>query len=90
MHCPKFVTLMRLVLVLAALSWGTCLASAQMMKSGGKTKQTGPYRSAQTIMQMRQTTPKQRVAAAQRNAARKAAAGVKNQVGLNAQKGSRK
>lgn len=90
MHRQRFVTLMRLVLVLAVLCLGVGQASAQMQSGAKKTKQTGPYRSAQTIMQMRQMTPAQRVAAAQRNAARKAAAGLKNQVGLNANKGVKK
>jgi hypothetical protein len=77
--------LVRLVLVLATLCWGVGLAGAQMQK-GGKSAQTGPRRSPQNVMQMNKTTQAQRRAAAARNAARKAAAGQKNQVGANAQR----
>ncbi len=72
MHRPNFVTLMRLVLVLAALSWGACLTSAQM-QPGAKKGQTGPFRSPQNIMPMNRTTKEQRMAAAARNADRRAA-----------------
>lgn len=72
--------LVRFVLALATLCLGIGLASAQAPMGGGKAAQTGPYRSADTIMKMRSTTNAQRRAAAARNAKRKLAAGQKNQV----------
>ncbi len=80
----KVVTVVRLVLVLATLCWGVSLASAQM-KGGGRSAQSGPFRSQQNVMQMNKTTQAQRRAAAARNAARKLAAGQKNQVVTNRQ-----
>jgi hypothetical protein len=59
------------------------LGSAQ---ADNPTAKTQPFRSPQNPMQMRKTTMAQRRAAAARNAQRKAAAGQKNQVGLNAQR----
>ncbi len=81
-------TVLRLLLVLIALCWGVGQAGAQA--SPARSPQTGKYRSAQGVLKMRNTTNEQRRAAAARNAARKAAAGQKNQVGLNAYRGVRK
>jgi len=80
MERRKNLTLLRLVLVLAAVFWlaGQCLAQ---MQGGGKSPaQTGTYRSPQNpYLKMRSMTNAQRKAAAARNAARLAAAGRNKQ-----------
>ena len=73
---------LRLLIITAALCWGVTLGSAQANKSTAKNR---PSPSPNPML-MRRTTMAQRSAAAARNAARKAAAGQKNQVGRNAQR----
>lgn len=78
-------TLSRLIgLVLLAMC---LLTAATPLLAQKKAVQGGPNSQ---YMNMRRTTKKQRQAAAQRNAQRKAAHGKKNQVGVNANKGGKK
>ena len=87
MHRHKFPMLTRLALALAAIFWLASLGLAQMQ--GGKSPaQTGPYRSPQNpYLKMRSITNAQRQAAAQRNAARRAAALQKNPSAATSQAG---
>ncbi len=80
---PWFI---RLMLLLAVL-WGAPASFAQQPPVNKAPAPKGPT-AAQ--MKMRSTTNAQRRAAAQRIAQRRSAAGLKNQVGLNAQRGVKK
>ena len=62
-------TVMRLVLLATALFWGLGQARAQ------SPAQTGPFRSSENVVKMRNMTNAKRKAAAERTAARRAAAG---------------
>ena len=71
----RFRMLTRLILLATALFWAMGLGLAQMQSGGKSPAQTGPYRTPQSPnMRMRSMTMAQRKAAAQRNAARRAAA----------------
>ncbi len=90
----KFRLLWRLVLVLVALIFGgQVVAQAQTgarTQTGGRGGQSSAYRSQKNVVQTRKMTIAERRAAAQRTAERKAAHGMKNQVGRNAQQGVKK
>jgi len=67
------------VFLLTSFLLGTGSAAAQMQMDG-KSAQTGPFRSVQKSLQMRQMTTARRKAAAGRNTQRKVAVGQRNKV----------
>ena len=82
MKSSKFWIALGLILVAIALFWGVGQYHAQTQQPPA---QTGPYRSPQNVMPMQKTTNKQRRAAAERTAARRAEDAKKDQSAPNPQ-----